>query len=261
MSTFDKQVAWITGAGSGIGRALALELARQGAAVALSGRREDRLNTVAEEITAAGGQALVVPCDVTVEPEVSAAVARVVQHFGQLDVAIANAGFSVSGPLESLSAEDWRRQLEVNVIGVAVCARHALPELRRSRGRLALVGSVSAYVSVPKNAPYNASKAAVRAIGDTLSAELAGSGVSCTQLHPGFVESEIALVDNQGKLDPTKRDRRPKALMWKSDAAARAMLRAVAARRRHAVITGHGKLGVWVARHFPGLLAWLLTRR
>ena len=185
--SFEGLSAWITGGGSGIGRALALELARQGADVAVSGRREARLAEVAAEIEALGRRGLAVPCDVTEEAQVEAAADRVARELGKLDVAVANAGFGVSGPLESIDAEQWRRQLDVNVVGVAITARHALSHLRPTRGRLGLVGSVSAFLPTAKNGAYTASKYAVRAIGQTLAIELAGTGVSVTTMHPGFV--------------------------------------------------------------------------
>ena len=156
------EVVWITGGGSGIGRGIALEYAKRGAAVAVSGRRVDRLEAVAAEIDAAGGRGLAVPCDVTDERQVEAAVAAVVEAFGRLDVALANAGFGVGGRMETLTGDDWRRQMAVNVVGVGITVSAALPELRRSGGRLGLVGSVAGFLAAPGSGAYSASKFAVR---------------------------------------------------------------------------------------------------
>lgn len=258
---FEGKVAWVTGAGSGIGRALARELAARGADVAVSGRRKDRLEAVADELRALGRRALAVPCDVTREDDLAAAVRAVVDGLGRLDVAIANAGFSVAGRIEKLTADDWRRQLDTNVVGCALTAKHALPELRKTGGRVALVGSVAGFLATPGVAAYSASKYAVRAIGQTLSIELHGSGVSCTTLHPGFVESEIAQVDNEGHFDPARTDKRPRKLMWTAEDAARVCVDAVAARKRELVFTGHGKLGAFLGMHTPGLLHFAFTRK
>src|SRR5690606_1178224 len=236
MRGLDGMVAWVTGATSGIGEACARELARRGARVAISGRRRDRLDALAAELGA-----LPVPCDVREDEAVATAVDTVLERFGRLDLALANAGFTVGGRVEELSADDWRRQLDTNVVGAALTARHALPALRESRGRLGLVGSVAAFLPAPSFAPYHASKYALRALGLTLSAELAGSGVSCTTVHPGFVASEIAQVDNHGRHDPSRADQRPAALMWPTDRAARVIVRALLARRREVVFTGHGR--------------------
>ena len=254
MGRFTEQVAWITGASAGIGRELARVFAEEGARVAVSARRGDLLDALVDELEAAGGTALAVPCDVTDEASVAEAVARVVERFGRLDVAVANAGFGVTGAIESLTAAEWRRQLDVNVVGLAVTARHALPHLRASRGRLALVGSAAGFLPAPGAGAYAASKAAVRSIGETLSAELRGSGVSCTTLHPGFVVSEIARVDNEGVHHPDARDRRPARLMWPTRRAAEAMAGAIHRRRREHVFTGHGRLGAFLGRHAPGLV-------
>lgn len=259
-SGFEGRVAWVTGASAGIGRELARELARRGASVAVSARRADRLEELADELSRAGAPALAVPCDVTDEAQVAEAARRVASELGSMEVAIANAGYAVNGAFDSLSPDAWRRQLDVNVLGLVLTARAALPQLRGTRGRLALVGSVSAMVPTPGGAAYSASKAAVRAIGQALSLELHGSGVSCTTLHPGFVASEIAQVDNEGLLHPDWKDKRPQALMWPTDRAARAMLDAVERRRREVVITGHGKLVAFFGRHAPGLLHFAITR-
>jgi NAD(P)-dependent dehydrogenase (short-subunit alcohol dehydrogenase family) len=250
------RVAWVTGATSGIGREVALELARRGAIVAVSGRRRDRL----ERVVAEGGRLFAVPCDVRDEASLAAAVDDIVARHGRLDLALANAGFSVGGRIEELNADDWRRQLETNVIGAALTARAALPALRITRGRLGLVGSVAAFLPAPSFAPYHASKYALRALGLTLSAELAGSGVSCTTVHPGFVASEITQVDNHGRHDPSRADQRPAALMWPTDRAARVIVSALLARRREVVFTAHGRAAAFLGMHFPALAHLVMTR-
>ncbi|HHO52561.1 MAG TPA: SDR family NAD(P)-dependent oxidoreductase [Deltaproteobacteria bacterium] len=233
---------------------MALELARRGARVAVSGRRGDRLQEVVEQIGALGGEGLAVPCDCTEEEQVRDAVAAVIEAWDQLDVAIANAGFAVGGAVEELTADDWRRQLDVNVVGVAMTARYAIPHLRATRGRLALVGSVSGLAYVPNNSAYQASKAAVLALGRTLAMELAPDGISCTTLQPGFVRSEIAQVDNQGRFDPERVDRRPQALMWETEPAARRMIDAIERRRVEHTFTGHGRFAAFLGRHLPWVI-------
>lgn len=257
---FGNQVVWITGGGSGIGRALAVAFAAEGAAVAVSGRREDRLAQVIEQIESQGAKGLAVRCDVTDEASVAEAVQKVARTLGGLDVAVANAGFSVAGRIEKLSAADWRRQLDVNVIGVAMTARYAIPHLRERKGRLVLIGSVASMLATPGVGAYAASKAAVRTIGQVLAVELHGTGVTCTTIHPGYIESEIAQVDNQGRFDASREDRRPKNLMWPADKAARVMVDAIAKRKREYTFTAHGKAGAFAGRHAPGLVHFGLTR-
>jgi len=257
---FEDAVVWITGGGSGLGAAMARTFAREGAHVAVSGRRAERLVEVVEAVEAEGRRALAVPCDVTDDDAVEAAVAQVVDTFGVLDVAVANAGFGVMGRVADLTADDWRRQLDVNVVGAASTARHAIPHLVQRRGRLALVGSVSGLVYLPKNAAYQASKAAVLAMGRTLAMELAPDGVSCTVLQPGFVKSEIGQVDNQGQFQADRRDQRPAQLMWETDDAARVMVQAIYKRKVEYTFTGHGRVAAFLGRHLPGLVQRLGPR-
>jgi NAD(P)-dependent dehydrogenase (short-subunit alcohol dehydrogenase family) len=258
MSKMNGSVVWITGAGSGIGRAVALECGAQGAAVALSGRRRDRLEAVAAEVVKAGGEALCLPCDVGEEQQIAEAVQAVVAWKGRLDVAWANAGFGVRGRIEELSGQDWERQLRVNLTGVALCARYCLPHLQRSRGRLALVSSAMAWMRSEKNGAYSASKAAVTAIGETLILELHGTGVSCTVIHPGFVESEIGQVDNEGRFDSQRRDHRPERWMWSAEDAARVMVQAVEDRRGVYTFTWHARFAAFMMRRLPHLSLFIL---
>jgi NAD(P)-dependent dehydrogenase (short-subunit alcohol dehydrogenase family) len=259
-TTFAGKAIWITGGGSGIGRALAEAFARQGAEVAVSGRRLAKLEETVEVIDDLGGRGLAVQCDVTDEEQVVAAVETVVEAFGQLDVAIANAGFGVGGRVEDLSADEWRRQLDVNVVGAAITARHALPALRATDGRIVLMGSVAGTVAQPGNSAYCASKYAVRAIGQALAMELADEDVSCTLIQPGFVESEIGQVDNQGRFREDWDDKRPQQLMWPADKAARVILKAIAKRKREFTFTGHGKVASFFGKHAPGLVHHAITK-
>lgn len=257
---FENHVVWITGAGSGLGREMALRFAEQGARLAISGRRVENLEEVAGALTALGAEVLSVACDVRDEVQVDAAVEEILAHFGQLDVAVANAGFSVAGPIARISAEEWRAQMETNVIGLTNTVRASLPALRQAKGRMVLIGSVAGLISMPGTGPYHASKFAVRAIGETLAMELYGSGVSCTTIHPGFVASEIARVDNRGVYDPNRRDARPSKLMWQPDAASRVMINAIYKRKREFTFTMHGKLAGFLGRHFPGVAYFAITR-
>lgn len=251
---FDAKVIWITGGGSGIGEALAYEMVRRGGIIVVSGRRLERLEAVVQNIESKGGKGLAVQCDVSDEASVEQAVEAIIAEYGRLDVAVANAGFGVGGAFETLSADDWRRQFDVNVVGAAITVKHALPHLRKVKGRAAFVGSVAGTIPGPGTPAYCASKYAIRGIGQTLSMELIGTGVSCTTIQPGFVESEIGQVDNKGEFHADWEDRRPQAVMWSAEKAARVMADAIYNREREFTFTGHGKLASFVGRHAPDLL-------
>jgi len=251
--TFTNQIVWITGASSGLGRYMALELARQGATLAVSARRMDLLELLVAEIESEGGKAKAFFCDVLDTKSIEACAHQIVAHFQKMDVVVANAGCGVMGTIEKLTEADWHRQLNLNVTGLALTCKYALPHIRKTKGRLVLIGSVAAYLPNPGIGAYGASKAAVHSIGETLQVELAGSGVSCTTIHPGFVDSNITRVDNQGNFHPDASDPRPANLMWPTDKAARVMVNAIAKRKKVYVFTGHGKVMSTIGKYFPVL--------
>jgi short-subunit dehydrogenase len=251
---FKDHVVLITGASSGIGAALARELAREGAKLVLLARRRERLEALSAELTAAGSQVLVHVGDVTQRAELDAAVALAVAHYGRLDMAVANAGFGVVGPVEKLGVGDYRRQFDTNVFGVIETIQAALPELRKTRGRLVLIGSVAGYISMPNASPYSMSKYAVRALADALRPELRPHGVAVTLISPGFITSEIRQIDNRGVYHPVEKNPLPAWLVMPAEVAARKIVSAVYRRRREAIITGHGKLLVWLQRFAPWVL-------
>lgn len=248
---FQEMTVFITGASSGIGEALAHAFAAEGARLALTARRLDRLEAIQRELEHNGVEALAVQCDVTDRASLDRAVARTVAAWGGIDVAIANAGFGVSGLFQKLSTGDFRRQFETNVFGLIDTVYAVLPHLQASRGRLVLISSVSGRVGSPMASPYAASKFAVTGLAESIHYDLLRDGVSVTCVEPGFVESHIRMTDNEGQFRREWKDPVPRWLVVPRERAARAIVNAVYKRKPEAVITGHGKVVTWLARHFP----------
>jgi NADP-dependent 3-hydroxy acid dehydrogenase YdfG len=252
---FDNRIAFITGASSGIGAALARGFAREGAKLVLVARRIERLKALAVELKNSGAEAIWQVADVTQREDLDRAVAATVQSFGRLDVAVANAGFGVAGLVQKLSADDYRRQFDTNIFGVLNTVWATIPALEQSRGRLVLIGSVAGHVALPRNSAYAMSKFAVRGLAGALAGELGPAGVSVTLISPGFLSTEIRKVDNRGALHERARDPVPEWLRMDPERAARPMLTAIYQRRRELIVTGHGKLAVFLSRFAPGLIA------
>jgi short-subunit dehydrogenase len=245
----------ITGASSGIGRELALQLATAGAQLTLTARRAELLATLAAQIVDAGGARPVVSvCDVTHDDDPERSVAAAVSAYAGLDIVFANAGFGVVGYFERLELADYRRQLETNVFGVLRTLKACQTQIARRRGNVAIIGSVAGHCATPGNSPYCMSKFAVRALAQSITPELARAGVSVTLLSPGFVASNIRRVDNAGQFHVEAPDPMPKWLVVDTQRACRQILRAVAAGRAEAIITGHGKLLVAIERFAPWIL-------
>lgn len=244
----------ITGASSGIGAELAWQLGQAGAQLTLTARRAELLDALAQRVAAGGKpQPIVVRCDVTRDGDVERAVAEATRRWGKLDVVIANAGFGVVGAFRDLSVDDYRRQFETNVFGVLRTLHAALPEIEKTRGNVAIVGSVAGWMASPNGSPYAMSKFALRALADAITPELALNGVKVTLISPGFVASDIRRVDNRGALHAKAPDPIPQWLLMPTEKAVRQILRAVALGKREAIITGHGKILVAIERFLPWL--------
>lgn len=220
----------------------------------LAARRLERLEELVAKIKKGGGQALAVPCDVTRDGDPESAVQAAVREYGKLDVAVANAGFGVAAPFEKLTLEDYRRQFETNVFGLLRTSYAALPELKKSRGSLVLLGSVAGHISLPGNTPYTMSKFCVRALAEGLRYELKPAGVAVTLISPGFVDSEIRMIDNRGHLHSDASDPVPAWIRVPAKSAAREIARAIERRKAERIVTFHGKVAVLINRHFPWLL-------
>jgi NAD(P)-dependent dehydrogenase (short-subunit alcohol dehydrogenase family) len=255
---FEGQTVFITGASSGIGAELSRAFAREGANVALAARRADRLRAIVDAIKQDGGKAVAVDCDVNDRASLDAAVAAAVEAFGGIDVAVANAGFGVSGAFWKLTTDDFRRQFETNFFGVVNTVYAVLPHLEKSKGRLGLVASVLGRLAAPATAPYCASKFAVCGLAESLYFDLAEKGISVTCINPGIVASNIRITDNKGEVHEDRNDPAPAWLIVPTDQAARAIVSALHRRQFEAVITGHGKAAAFLARHFPRTVRTLM---
>lgn len=182
----------ITGASSGIGRGLAVELARRGAKVGLVARRADALAEVVREIEASGSEALASPGDVASPSSIAAAADKVRAGLGPIDVLIANAGIAPTKDAAALRGEEVADVMNVNVIGAANSVAAVVPQMvALGHGHLVAISSLAAYRGVPKSAAYCASKAAVSAFFESLRLDLGPRGIDVTIIHPGFIKTPL----------------------------------------------------------------------
>src|SRR3989442_187290 len=192
---WSNKVVLVTGASSGIGRGLAVDLARRGASVGLLARRHDVLEEIVSEIREVGGRALALPADVTDADVMRAAAYRLRRELGPIDLLIANAGISVNTFVPDLCEKKIADLINVNVIGVVNSVSAVLRQMvDPGSGHLVVNSSLAAYRGLPKSAAYCATKAAISSFFEALRIDLKGSGVDVTIIHPGFVKT--ALITN-----------------------------------------------------------------
>jgi len=253
---FQNPVVIVTGASSGIGRALALRLADQGASLALAARSAERLAALAEECIQRGGKAVPVPTDVSEEEQCQELVERTVHEYGQLDMLINNAGIGVASTLEDLpDLHLFRQVMEVNFYGMVHCTYYALPHLKTSRGRVVNVSSLGGKLAIPYNTSYIASKFAMHGFSDSLRMELAEAGVSVTVVCPYWVVTEFheRFMNKDGKPKGPEGRVIYTEKMMTADRCAQIILQAAMKRKRE-VLMGLGTVGVWLKMVAPELV-------
>jgi len=260
MAASTQRIALITGASSGIGAGLAREFVRRGYGVALVARRLEQLELLAAELRNAGGVASAHRGDVTVEGDMARVVAELAALGRVPEIVVANAGFGVVGKALNLTIEDYRRQFETNVFGVLRTLHETAACLRARAGRFVIMGSVAGHLSGAGSSAYTMSKFSVRALAEALHGELRSLGVACTLISPGFVDSDIRRVDNQGGFHAGARDPVPAWLRMNTDQAARVMVSGILGGKKEVIVTFHAKVIVFLARHFPRFTRWIMLR-
>jgi len=199
---FKDQVIWITGASSGIGEALALQFAAEGARLVLSARREPELQRV-KQLCADQGLAadnvLVLTLDVTDHASMPAALDRIIETFGRIDMLINNAGISQRSRCVDTDMETYRRLLEIDVLGQIALTRQVLPQMyRQGSGHITVTSSVAGKIGAPYRTGYCAAKHAVMGFFDALRAEVDRDGIRVTTITPGFIRTNISVHALQG---------------------------------------------------------------
>lgn len=254
-TTFQENVVIVTGASSGIGEAIAYQLAQQSAWLALAARNADRLTKVAEECRKRGGRAIVVPTDVTEQTHCQNLIAQTVKEFGRVDTLIVNAGVGMWAMFEQ--AQDpamLERIMRVNYLGAVYCAFYALPHLKQTRGRIVGVSSLSGKTGVPARSGYAASKHAMVGFFDSLRIEIAQYGITVTMAYPDFVASggRRRNLGADGKPVTNAPPYAPGTMT--SETCARFIVRGAANRQREVFMTTRGKLGQWAKLIVPELI-------
>ena len=241
------RVAIVTGASSGIGKATALALAREGAHVALAARREHLLQALAREVEALGREALPVPTDVTKREQVKALVERTLERWGRVDILVANAGVYVRSPIRDLNVEDLEFSMAVNFYGSVYPVLEVLPHMeKQGQGHIVLVTSMDAKKGIPPDTPYVAAKFALAGFGDVLRQELHGTGIGVTVVFPGRVDTP--LIENlkvpwiSAKIPPEK--------------VARAIIKGIRRRAPEIIVPWQARLLLYAHVLSPRLADW-----
>lgn len=252
----DKRVI-ITGASSGIGRALAIQLAAEGCKLIINARREDRLQELAGEIAAADGSCEIVVGDVTEKAVRTRMIVAAQESFGGLDILINNAGIGAMGRFDEASEDRLRQIFEVNFFAVAEFIRESLPALKAGNEPMIVnLSSVLGHRAVPLKSEYCATKFAIHGLSDAIRAELSGDGVDLLLVSPSTTDSEFfdAAID-----DPTKRDWKKGGAMSPEVVASRT-IRAIKKRRHEIILTFGGRILVWLDRMIPGIANRIIAK-
>ena len=259
--TWAHHVIVITGASSGIGKALAYLLAPQSPQLVLVARDGNRLEEVAKHCETLGASTLVVPTDVSNPQACSEMIQATIYKFSRIDVLVNNAGLSMWSTVEDVQdVSRFKHIMGVNFWGSLYCTKYALPFLKQNRGRIVAISSVASLTGVPSHAVYCASKHAMNGFFESLRIELADTGVSVTIVAPDFVQSEIHQRSLGSDGNPLGRRLQDHKKYLSAEACAGIIVKAMAWRKRFVLTSMKSKLGRWVKLLSPRTIDWMAKR-
>lgn len=248
------KVVLITGASSGIGRAMAFAFGREGASVVICARKADALQLVSDELRLAGINVLALTADVSVETDVKKLIEQTIAHFGRLDILINNAGMSHRSMLIDTEPAVIQTLMDINFMGTVYATRYALPYIQQAKGSIVGISSIAGYRGLPVRSGYSASKFAMNGFLEAVRTELLHTGVHVLTACPGFTASNIrfSALDAHGQAKgETMRD---EGNMMTAEECADHILRAVKKRKRELVLTTQGKITVFLNKWLPSLM-------
>ena len=261
MSIFTDQVAIVTGASSGIGEAIALQLAERKARVVLAARDAARLEKTAEKCRSLGAVVLICPTDVTEQSQCETLIQMTIEEFGRIDLLVNNAGVSQWAYFEEITDISlFEKLMRVNYLSCVYCTYYALPYLKKTKGRIVAVSSLAGLAGVPTRTGYSASKHAMVGFFDALRTEIDYSGVSITLVYPGFVTSEMRIRGFGPDGQPLGYSPVKEGEVMSAEECAGLILEAAEKRKRELVMTLRGKIGRWIKLVAPGLVDSMARR-
>lgn len=248
-----KQVALITGASSGIGKALAVEGAKMGYNLALIARNEQHLNEVAKLCRDLGAEVFTYTGDVSLAQDCEAFVQGSISAFGQINVLINNAGISMRALFNNSSIEVIKKLMDINFWGAVYCTKFALPEILKSKGTVAGVSSIAGFKGLPARTGYSASKFALNGFLESLRCENLNTGLHVLIACPGYTNSNIrnTALNHKGESQgdtPLKEEK----LMSAEEVALR-IWKSIHRKKRYLILTPVGKITIFINKWFPGL--------
>lgn len=254
------KVVIVTGATSGIGKALAYEFAGKGAKVVIGARNHDKLTEIAEDIRLKGGEVAFVQTDVSIEQDCKLLVLTAVERYGKIDVLINNAGISMRALFQNTSVEVLKKVMDVNFWGAIYCTRHALPHILKEKGSVVGISSIGGIKGLPARSGYSASKFAMQGFMDCLRIENLKKDLHVLMAYPGFTASNIrnsALSGNGSQQGESPRDEQK---MMTAEEVAGHIYHALKKRKTKIVLTTQGKLTVLFNKIFPNWLDRMVYR-
>jgi len=258
MEYFKGKTAIVTGAARGIGFATAAALAQRGASVVMTDILEERLKRSETELRAKGLNAVSVLCDVSDYSSCENALSFTLDNFAKLDILINNAGISIVAPFEECSADTCAKLMNVNFMGSVNMTLACLDEIKKTKGNIIFVSSVSGIRAIPTGSIYSSSKAAIRSLAESIRLELKKYGIHVGVITPGFTTSDPEKTVMKGDGSPRPIDRAPHDT---PDGVASKILNLAEQRKRELVLTPMGKLTYILERISPELLDFILERK